>query len=160
MWPDTKVGPLIEQSAVDKVQRHIGDAIERGGELLLGGESVGGLFWQPTVITNVAAGAAMSCEETFGPVAGIARFTTEEQAVRDANNTPYGLATYYYTRDMARIWRLSEALEYGIHGINTGLISSEVVPFGGLKESGIGREGSKYGIEEWLEIKYLCMGGV
>jgi len=158
--PDTKVGPLIEQSAVDKVQRHIGDAIERGGELLLGGESVGGLFWQPTVITNVAAGAAMSCEETFGPVAGIARFTTEEQAVRDANNTPYGLATYYYTRDMARIWRLSEALEYGIHGINTGLISSEVVPFGGLKESGIGREGSKYGIEEWLEIKYLCMGGV
>jgi len=158
--PDTKVGPLIEQSAVDKVQRHIGDAIERGGELLLGGESVGGLFWQPTVITNVAAGAAMSCEETFGPVAGIARFTTEEQAVRDANNTPYGLATYYYTRDMARIWRLSEALEYGIHGINTGLISSEVVPFGGLKESGIGREGPKYGIEEWLEIKYLCMGGV
>ncbi len=158
--PDTKVGPLIEQSAVDKVQRHIGDAIERGGELLLGGESVGGLFWQPTVITNVVAGAAMSCEETFGPVAGIARFTTEEQAVRDANNTPYGLATYYYTRDMARIWRLSEALEYGIHGINTGLISSEVVPFGGLKESGIGREGSKYGIEEWLEIKYLCMGGV
>jgi succinate-semialdehyde dehydrogenase/glutarate-semialdehyde dehydrogenase len=158
--PDTKIGPLIEQSAVDKVQRHIGDAIERGGELLLGGESVGGLFWQPTVITNVAAGAAMSCEETFGPVAGIARFTTEEQVVRDANNTPYGLATYYYTRDMARIWRLSEALEYGIHGINTGLISSEVVPFGGLKESGIGREGSKYGIEEWLEIKYLCMGGV
>ena len=123
-------------------------------------ESVGGLFWQPTVITNVAAGAAMSCEETFGPVAGIAHFTTEEQVVRDANNTPYGLATYYYTRDMARIWRLSEALEYGIHGINTGLISSEVVPFGGLKESGIGREGSKYGIEEWLEIKYLCMGGV
>jgi succinate-semialdehyde dehydrogenase/glutarate-semialdehyde dehydrogenase len=158
--PDTKIGPLIEQSAVDKVQRHIGDAIERGGELLLGGESVGGLFWQPTVITNVAAGAAMSCEETFGPVAGIAHFTTEEQVVRDANNTPYGLATYYYTRDMARIWRLSEALEYGIHGINTGLISSEVVPFGGLKESGIGREGSKYGIEEWLEIKYLCMGGV
>ena len=158
--PDTKIGPLIEQSAVDKVQRHIGDAIERGGELLLGGESVGGLFWQPTVITNVAAGAAMSCEETFGPVAGIARFTTEEQVVRDANNTPYGLATYYYTRDMARIWRLSEALEYGIHGINTGLISSEVVPFGGVKESGIGREGSKYGIEEWLEIKYLCMGGV
>jgi len=158
--PDTKVGPLIEQSAVDKVQRHIGDAIERGGELLLGGEGISGLFWQPTVITNVAPGASMSCEETFGPVAGIARFATEEQAVRDANNTPYGLAAYYYTRDMARIWRLSEALEYGIHGINTGLISSEVVPFGGVKESGIGREGSKYGIEEWLEIKYLCMGGV
>jgi succinate-semialdehyde dehydrogenase/glutarate-semialdehyde dehydrogenase len=160
MEPETKVGPLIEQSAIDKVQRHVGDAIERGGELLLGGESLGGLFWQPTVITGVAADAAMSVEETFGPVAGIARFKTEEQAVRDANNTPYGLAAYYYTRDVGRIWRLSEALEYGIHGINTGLISSEVVPFGGIKESGIGREGSKYGIEEWLEIKYLCMGGV
>jgi succinate-semialdehyde dehydrogenase / glutarate-semialdehyde dehydrogenase len=160
MEPETKVGPLIEQSAIDKVQRHVGDALERGGELLLGGEGLGGLFWQPTVITGVAPDAAMSIEETFGPVAGIARFKTEEQAVRDANNTPYGLAAYYYTRDMGRIWRLSEALEYGIHGINTGLISSEVVPFGGVKESGIGREGSKYGIEEWLEIKYLCMGGV
>jgi succinate-semialdehyde dehydrogenase / glutarate-semialdehyde dehydrogenase len=157
---DTKVGPLIEQTALDKVQRHIGDAIERGGELLLGGEGIGGLYWQPTVIANVAPDAAMSCEETFGPVAGLARFATEEQAVRAANDTPYGLAAYYYTRDMARIWRLSEALEYGIHGINTGLISSEVVPFGGVKESGIGREGSKYGIEEWLEIKYLCIGGV
>jgi succinate-semialdehyde dehydrogenase/glutarate-semialdehyde dehydrogenase len=158
--PDTRVGPLIEQAAIDKVQRHVGDAIERGGELLLGGNGTGGLYWQPTVIANVAADAAMSCEETFGPVAGIARFATEEEAVRTANDTPYGLAAYYYTRDMARIWRLSEALEYGIHGINTGLISSEVVPFGGVKESGIGREGSKYGIEEWLEIKYLCMGGV
>jgi succinate-semialdehyde dehydrogenase/glutarate-semialdehyde dehydrogenase len=158
--PATRVGPLIEQSAIDKVHRHVGDAIERGGELLLGGEGIEGLYWQPTVIANVAPDAAMSCEETFGPVAGLARFATEEQAVLAANDTPYGLAAYYYTRDMARIWRLSEALEYGIHGINTGLISSEVVPFGGLKESGIGREGSKYGIEEWLEIKYLCMGGV
>jgi succinate-semialdehyde dehydrogenase/glutarate-semialdehyde dehydrogenase len=158
--PETKVGPLIEQDAIDKVQRHVSDAVERGGEVLLGGEGLGGLFWQPTVITGVTADAAMSCEETFGPVAGIARFTTEEQAVRAANDTPYGLAAYYYTRDNGRIWRLSEALEYGIHGINTGLISSEVVPFGGVKESGIGREGSKYGIEEWLEIKYLCVGGV
>jgi succinate-semialdehyde dehydrogenase/glutarate-semialdehyde dehydrogenase len=158
--PATRVGPLIEQAAIDKVHRHVGDAIERGGELLLGGEGIEGLYWQPTVIANVAPDAAMSCEETFGPVAGLARFATEEQAVLAANDTPYGLAAYYYTRDMARIWRLSEALEYGIHGINTGLISSEVVPFGGLKESGIGREGSKYGIEEWLEIKYLCMGGV
>ena len=139
------------------MQRHVGDAVERGGEVLLGGEGLGGLFFQPTVITGVTADAAMSCEETFGPIAGIARFTTEAEAVRDANDTPYGLAAYYYTRDNARIWRLSEALEYGIHGINTGLISSEVVPFGGVKESGIGREGSKYGIEEWLEIKYLCM---
>jgi succinate-semialdehyde dehydrogenase/glutarate-semialdehyde dehydrogenase len=158
--PETKVGPLIEQTAIEKVQRHVEDAIARGGEVVLGGEGLGGLFWQPTVITGVAPDAAMSVEETFGPVAGIARFSSEEEAVRDANDTPYGLAAYYYTRDMGRIWRLSEALEYGIHGINTGLISSEVVPFGGVKESGIGREGSKYGIEEWLEIKYLCMGGV
>ncbi len=158
--PETNVGPLIEQAAIEKVERHVADALERGGELLLGGEGLGGLFWQPTVITGVTADAAMSCEETFGPVAGVARFSTEEQVVRDANDTPYGLSAYYYTRDMARIWRLSEALEYGIHGINTGLISSENVPFGGVKESGIGREGSKYGIEDWLEIKYLCMGGV
>jgi succinate-semialdehyde dehydrogenase/glutarate-semialdehyde dehydrogenase len=157
---ETQVGPLIEQAAVDKVQRHVADAVERGAEVLVGGEGLGGLYWQPTVLSGVSHDAAMSCEETFGPVAGIARFDTEEHAVRQANDTPYGLAAYYYTRDMARIWRLSESLEYGIHGINTGLISSEVVPFGGVKESGIGREGSKYGIEEWLEIKYLCMGGV
>src|SRR3954469_12925248 len=124
--PETNVGPLIEQAAVDKVQRHVGDALDRGGEVLLGGEGLGGLFWQPTVIAGVTADAAMSCEETFGPVAGIARFATEEQAIRAANDTPYGLAAYYYTRDNGRIWRLSEALEYGIHGINTGFISSEV----------------------------------
>ncbi len=158
--PDTKVGPLIEQSAIDKVQRHVDDALERGGELLQGGEPLGGLFWQPTVIAGVVPEAAMSSEETFGPVAGLARFSTEEEAIRSANDTPYGLAAYYYTRDSGRIWRLSEALEYGIHGINTGFISSEVAPFGGVKESGIGREGSKYGIEEWLEIKYLCIAGV
>jgi len=158
--PGTKVGPLIEQSAIDKVQRHVDDALERGGELLQGGEPLGGLFWQPTVIAGVVPEAAMSSEETFGPVAGLARFSTEEEAIRSANDTPYGLAAYYYTRDSGRIWRLSEALEYGIHGINTGFISSEVAPFGGVKESGIGREGSKYGIEEWLEIKYLCIAGV
>src|SRR3954452_284552 len=158
--PETKVGPLIERSAVDKVEGHVADALDRGGELLLGGEALGGLFFQPTVIAGVGPDAAMSCEETFGPVAGIARFATEDEAVRAANDTPYGLAAYYYTRDMGRIWRLSESLEYGIHGINTGFISSEVAPFGGVKESGIGREGSKYGIEEWLEIKYLCMAGV
>ncbi len=157
---ETNVGPLIEQAALEKVERHVGDALERGGELLLGGEGLGGLFWQPTVITGVVPDAAMACEETFGPVAGIARFTSEEEVVRAANDTPYGLAAYYYTRDMGRIWRLAEALEYGIHGVNTGFISSEVAPFGGLKESGIGREGSKYGIEEWLELKYLCLGGV
>jgi succinate-semialdehyde dehydrogenase / glutarate-semialdehyde dehydrogenase len=158
--PETKVGPLIEQAAVDKVEHHVADAIERGGELILGGEGLGGLFWRPTVISGVVPEAAMACEETFGPIAGIARFADEDEVVRAANDTPYGLAAYYCTRDVGRIWRLSEALEFGIHGINTGFISSEVAPFGGVKESGIGREGSKYGIEEWLEIKYLCMGGV
>src|SRR4051794_32709639 len=158
--PDTNVGPLIEQQAGDKVRRHVGDAGARGGEVIHGGDGLGGLFWSPTVITGVVPDAAMACEETFGPVAGIARFSSEEEAVRQANDTPYGLAAYYFTRDIGRIWRLSEALEYGIHGINTGLISTEVAPFGGLKESGIGREGSKYGIDEWVELKYLCMGGV
>jgi succinate-semialdehyde dehydrogenase/glutarate-semialdehyde dehydrogenase len=158
--PETKVGPLIEQQAIEKVERHVADALDRGGELLLGGEGLGGLFYTPTVITGVTADAAMSCEETFGPVAGIARFRTEDEAISAANDTPYGLAAYYYTRDVGRIWRLSEALEYGIHGINTGFISSEVAPFGGVKESGIGREGSKYGIDEWLEIKYLAIAGI
>jgi succinate-semialdehyde dehydrogenase/glutarate-semialdehyde dehydrogenase len=157
---DTRIGPLIEQQAIDKVERHVADAVDRGGELLTGGEHLGGLFYAPTVISGVPAEAAMACEETFGPVAGLARFTTEDEVVSLANDTPYGLAGYFYSRDMGRIWRVSEALEYGILGINTGVISTEVAPFGGVKESGIGREGSKYGIEEWLEIKYLCMGGV
>ena len=158
--PDTKVGPLIERQAIEKVERHVADALERGGELLTGGEALGGLFYRPTVIAGVTADAAMSCEETFGPVAGIAPFEREEDAIRQANETPYGLASYFYSRDMGRIWRVSERLEYGIVGINTGVISTEVAPFGGVKESGIGREGSKYGIDEWLETKYLCMAGV
>jgi succinate-semialdehyde dehydrogenase / glutarate-semialdehyde dehydrogenase len=158
--PDTRIGPLIEQQAIDKVERHVADALERGGELLTGGEHLGGLFYQPTVIAGVPPEAAMASEETFGPVAGVARFTTEEEAIRQANDTPYGLAAYFYSRDLGRIWRVSEALEYGILGINTGVISTEVAPFGGVKQSGIGREGSKYGIDEWLEIKYLCMGGI
>jgi succinate-semialdehyde dehydrogenase/glutarate-semialdehyde dehydrogenase len=158
--PATRIGPLIEQQAIDKVERHVADALERGGELLTGGEHLGGLYYSPTVIAGVPADAAMAVEETFGPVAGIARFSSEEDAIRQANDTPYGLAAYFYSRDMGRIWRVSEALEYGILGINTGVISTEVAPFGGVKESGIGREGSKYGIDEWLEIKYLCMGGI
>jgi succinate-semialdehyde dehydrogenase/glutarate-semialdehyde dehydrogenase len=158
--PATKVGPLIEQQAIDKVERHVADALDRGGELLTGGESLGGLFYRPTVITGVTADAAMSSEETFGPVAGIARFEREDEAIRQANDTPYGLAAYFYSRDVGRVWRVSEALEYGIVGINTGFISSEVAPFGGMKESGIGREGSKYGIDEWLELKYLAVAGV
>jgi succinate-semialdehyde dehydrogenase / glutarate-semialdehyde dehydrogenase len=156
------VGPLIDHSAIEKVQRHVGDAQEGGAELLVGGEAHerGGQFFSPTVLTGITDTMAMSYEETFGPVAGISSFSSEEEAVRKANDTPYGLSSYFYSRDMARIWRVSEALEYGILGINTGVISTEVAPFGGVKESGIGREGSKYGIDDWLEIKYLCMGGL
>jgi succinate-semialdehyde dehydrogenase / glutarate-semialdehyde dehydrogenase len=160
--PDVKVGPLIEDAAVDKVERHVADALERGGELHTGGarHELGQTFFQPTVITGVTMDAAMSCEETFGPVAGVARFSEEDEAVRIANDTPYGLAAYFYSRDVGRVWRVSEGLDYGIVGINTGFISTEVAPFGGVKESGIGREGSKYGIEEWLELKYLAVGGI
>ncbi len=159
---DVKVGPLIEDAAVEKVERHVADALDHGSELVTGGSrhELGHTFFQPTVITGVSADAAMSCEETFGPVAGIARFATEEEAIRVANDTPYGLAAYFYSRDVGRVWRVSEGLEYGIVGINTGFISTEVAPFGGLKESGIGREGSKYGIDEWLELKYLALGGL
>jgi succinate-semialdehyde dehydrogenase/glutarate-semialdehyde dehydrogenase len=156
------VGPLIDGPALDKVKRHVADAREQGAQLLLGGEAHerGGQFFAPTVLTGVNDKMLMANEETFGPVAGISRFSSEAEAVRKANDTPYGLASYFYSTDMARIWRVSEALEYGILGINTGVISTEVAPFGGVKESGIGREGSHYGIDEWLEIKYLCMGGV
>ncbi len=156
------VGPLIDGPALEKVRRHVADARSQGAELLLGGDphERGGQFFQPTVLTGITETMAIANEETFGPVAGISRFATEEEAVRRANDTPYGLSSYFYSRDMARIWRVSEALEYGILGINTGMISTEVAPFGGVKESGIGREGSRYGIDEWLEIKYLCMGGV
>ncbi len=158
--PGVDVGPLIDEPAVEKVERHVADAIEHGAELVLGGNRLDGQFFQPTVLTGVPAEAAMSCEETFGPVAGIARFATEEEAVRIANETPYGLSAYFYSQSNARTWRVSEALEYGIVGINTGFISTEVAPFGGVKESGIGREGSKYGIDEWLELKYLAVGGI
>jgi succinate-semialdehyde dehydrogenase/glutarate-semialdehyde dehydrogenase len=158
--PDVQVGPLIDEPAVAKVDRHVADARDGGAELVLGGEGLGGQFWQPTVLTGVSASMAMSREETFGPVAGIARFASEEQAVRAANDTPYGLAAYFFSRDVGRVWRVSEGLEYGIVGINTGFISTEVAPFGGVKESGIGREGSRYGIDEWVEIKYLALGGI
>ncbi len=158
--PDVNVGPLIDAPALEKVERHVADAQERGAELVLGGRPLGGTFFEPSVLTGVTMQMAMSCEETFGPVAGVQRFATEEEAVRIANDTPYGLAMYFYSRDVGRIWRVAEAAEYGILGINTGLISTETAPFGGMKESGIGREGSKYGIEEWLELKYLCLGGI
>jgi succinate-semialdehyde dehydrogenase/glutarate-semialdehyde dehydrogenase len=153
-------GPLIDDRAVEKVESHISDATSKGATVLVGGKRhpLGGRFFEPTVLTNVTPAMIVAHEETFGPVAPLFRFRGEEDAIRLANDTEFGLAAYFYGRDIGRIWRVAEALEYGIVGINTGLISTEVAPFGGVKESGLGREGSKYGMEEFLEIKYLCMG--
>jgi len=155
-------GPLIDQAALEKVEEHVADAKSKGAKVMLGGarHERGGTFYQPTVLTDVTTQMKVTREETFGPVAPLFRFKTEEEGVALANDTEFGLASYFYARDMGRIWRVGEALETGMVGINTGLISTEVAPFGGVKESGIGREGSKYGIEEFLEVKYLCMGGV
>jgi succinate-semialdehyde dehydrogenase/glutarate-semialdehyde dehydrogenase len=160
--PSATQGPLIDDSAVRKVEEHIQDATSKGAAVLVGGRrhALGGRFFEPTVLTGVTPAMAIAHEETFGPVAPLFRFTTEADAIALANDTQFGLAAYFYGRDVARVWRVAEALEYGIVGINTGLISTEVAPFGGVKESGLGREGSKYGIEEYLEIKYLCFGGV
>jgi succinate-semialdehyde dehydrogenase / glutarate-semialdehyde dehydrogenase len=157
-----EIGPLIDKQGFEKVAHHVQDAVDRGAEVLVGGSGheLGGTFFAPTVMTGVTADAEMSCEETFGPVAGLIPFETEEEAVRLANDTPFGLASYFFTRDMARAWRVGEALEAGMVALNTGFISTEVAPFGGVKESGIGREGSKYGIEEWLELKYFTMAGL
>ncbi len=157
-----QIGPLIDRDGFEKVERHVADAVEHGAEVVVGGSAhpLGGTFFQPTVLTGVTVEADMSCEETFGPVAGLIPFATEEEAVRIANDTPFGLAAYFFTRDVARAWRVGEALESGIVALNTGFISTEVAPFGGVKESGIGREGSKYGIEEWLELKYFTMAGL
>ncbi len=153
------MGPLISQSAVDKVQEHIRDALQKGAELVLGGQldALGGTFFQPTVLRNVTQDMLVAREETFAPLAPVFKFETEDEAVRMANDTEFGLASYLFTQNIARIWRVSEALEYGIVGINEGLISNEVAPFGGIKESGLGREGSRYGIDEFLELKYLCL---
>ncbi|HMJ84681.1 MAG TPA: NADP-dependent succinate-semialdehyde dehydrogenase [Vicinamibacterales bacterium] len=155
-------GPLIDDRAIEKVESHIADAISKGARVMVGGKrhSRGGRFFEPTILTGVTPAMAVAKEETFGPVAPLFRFSTEAEAIALANDTEFGLAAYFYGRDIARVWRVAEALEYGIVGINTGIISTEVAPFGGVKESGIGREGSKYGLEEFLEIKYLCMGGI
>jgi len=157
----TDQGPLIDRQAVAKVEEHIADAVAHGARIACGGHrhALGGTFFEPTVLTQVTAAMKVAREETFGPVAPLFDFATEADAVRMANDTEFGLASYFYTRDLGRAWRVGEALEYGIVGINTGLISTEVAPFGGVKESGIGREGSKYGILDYTEIKYLCMGG-
>jgi succinate-semialdehyde dehydrogenase / glutarate-semialdehyde dehydrogenase len=157
-----QLGPLINIEAVEKVEAHIADATAKGARIVAGGQrhALGGTFFAPTVLAEVTQEMMVSREETFGPLAPLYRFETDEEAIRLANDTEFGLASYFYSRDIGRIWRTAEALEYGIVGINTGIISTEVAPFGGMKESGIGREGSKYGIEEFVEIKYLCIGGI
>jgi succinate-semialdehyde dehydrogenase/glutarate-semialdehyde dehydrogenase len=160
--PGATQGPLIDDAAIEKVESHIRDAQSQGAKILFGGKrhALGGRFFEPTILTEVTTKMALARQETFGPVAPLFRFKTEAQAIALANDTEFGLAAYFYGRDIARVWRVAEALESGIVGINTGIISTEVAPFGGVKESGLGREGSKYGLEEFLEIKYLCFGGI
>lgn len=155
-------GPMIDEQAVEKVSEHVADALAKGAKLESGGHAhaLGGLFYQPTVLSNASKDMKIMHEETFGPVAAVMRFTSEQEVIAAANDTDFGLASYFYSRDIARVWRVAEQLEYGMVGINTGLISNEVGPFGGVKQSGLGREGSKYGIDEYLELKYLCIGGV
>jgi succinate-semialdehyde dehydrogenase/glutarate-semialdehyde dehydrogenase len=155
-------GPLIDMAAVEKVESHIRDAVSKGAKVVKGGQrhASGGRFFTPTLLTGVTPDMDLAREETFGPVAPLFRFETEADAIALANATEFGLAAYFYGRDIGRVWRVAEALEYGIVGVNTGLISTEVAPFGGMKESGIGREGSKYGIEEFVEVKYICLGGI
>jgi succinate-semialdehyde dehydrogenase / glutarate-semialdehyde dehydrogenase len=155
-------GPLIDMNAVEKVEEHINDAVKNGARIVTGGKrhAKGGTFFEPTVLADVTTRMKVAREETFGPVAPLFRFKTEQELIKLANDTEYGLAAYFYSRDIGRIWRVAEALEYGIVGINVGVIANEVAPFGGVKESGIGREGSKYGIEDFLEIKYMCIGGI
>jgi succinate-semialdehyde dehydrogenase/glutarate-semialdehyde dehydrogenase len=158
----TDQGPLIDAKALAKVEEHIQDAVAKGAKVALGGKrhALGGTFFEPTILTGVTPDMLVAREETFGPVAPLFKFGTEAEAIRMANDTEFGLAAYLYTRDLARSWRVSEAIEYGIVGLNTGIISTEVAPFGGVKESGAGREGSKYGILDYTELKYVCVGGV
>ena len=160
--PGVAIGPLIDSAAVEKAEAHVADAVAHGAKILTGGSRIAreGTFFPPTILTDVTTDALIFREETFAPVAPLFRFHDESEAIRMANDTPFGLASYFYSRDIGRIIRVSEALEYGIVGINEGIISTEVAPFGGIKASGLGREGSKYGIEDYLEIKYLCLGGI
>ena len=159
---EVEQGPLIDMAAVEKIESHIADGVAKGARLVAGGgrHELGGTFFEPTILADATSDMLVAREETFGPLAPVFRFETDEQAVQMANDTEFGLAAYFYGRDIGRVWRMAEALEYGIIGINTGIISTEVAPFGGVKESGIGREGSKYGIEDYLEIKYLCLAGM
>jgi succinate-semialdehyde dehydrogenase/glutarate-semialdehyde dehydrogenase len=154
------VGPLIDQAAVEKVEEHLENALAGGATVLAGGKrsDLGGTFFEPTVVANVKADMLLAREETFGPLAGVIRFKDEDEAIALANDSEFGLASYFYAKDLSRVWRVAEALEAGIVGINTGLISTEVAPFGGIKQSGLGREGSKHGLDDYMELKYLCMG--
>ncbi|AVA24262.1 NAD-dependent succinate-semialdehyde dehydrogenase [Rhizobium sp. NXC24] len=160
--PDTAIGPLIDNHALTKIEAHVDDAVKKGAIVRCGGRRIGtsGIFFEPTVITNVVSSMRLAQEETFGPLAPIIRFEDPEQVVREANDTIYGLAAYFYASNLKRVWRVAEALEYGMVGINTGRMSSEAAPFGGIKQSGIGREGSRHGLEDYLEMKYLCLGGL
>jgi succinate-semialdehyde dehydrogenase / glutarate-semialdehyde dehydrogenase len=153
-------GPLIEDAAVQKVQRHVEDAVAKGGKVVVGGNKLQGQFFQPTVIAGATGSMLCAKEETFGPVAPVFKFKTEQEAIAAANDTEFGLASYFYSRDVGRIFRVSEALEYGMVGINVGIIATEHVPFGGVKQSGLGREGSSHGMDEYLEMKYLCVGDI
>ncbi len=160
--PGVEQGPLIDAAALDKVEAHIADAVAQGGQVLTGGRrhALGGTFFEPTVVAGARPDMRVAREETFGPLAPLFRFETDAEVVQMANDTEFGLASYFFSRDIARIWRVAEALEYGMVGINTGLISNEVAPFGGVKQSGLGREGSSYGMDDYLAVKYLCMGGL
>jgi succinate-semialdehyde dehydrogenase/glutarate-semialdehyde dehydrogenase len=157
---DVTQGPLIEAAAIDKVKRHVADAIAKGGKVIIGGKTLGGQFFEPTVVSEATSDMACAREETFGPFAPVFRFHTDQEAIDAANNTEFGLASYFYSRDIGRIYRTAEALEYGMVGINVGIIATEHVPFGGVKQSGLGREGSRHGMEEYLEMKYLCIGDI
>ena len=160
--PGVTFGPVHDMGGVRKTEEHIADALEKGARLLAGGKrhALGGTFFEPTVVGEATAEMKVACEETFGPLAAIFRFHNEEELIRAANNTEFGLASYFYSRDIGRIWRVAEALETGMVGVNIGLMANEAVPFGGIKESGIGREGSHYGIDDYMEVKYICMAGV
>jgi succinate-semialdehyde dehydrogenase/glutarate-semialdehyde dehydrogenase len=160
--PGVTQGPLIDQQALDKVEQHVADAKGKGARVVIGGKrhALGGTFYEPTVLAEATTAMRLAREETFGPVSPLFRFKADSDAIQIANDTEFGLASYFYSRDNRRIWRAAERLEYGMVGVNTGVISTEVAPFGGMKESGIGREGSKYGIEEYVEVKYVALGGL
>jgi succinate-semialdehyde dehydrogenase/glutarate-semialdehyde dehydrogenase len=158
--PGVNQGPLINEKAVQKVEDHIADALAKGAQVQVGGKrsSLGHSFFEPTVLANVTSDMQVAREETFGPLAPLFRFKTEEEVIAMVNNTEFGLASYFYSRDIGRVWRIAEAIESGMVGVNTGLISNEIAPFGGVKQSGLGREGSKYGMDDYLVLKYICMG--